>query len=132
MVTGAGIRQKRKTLSLSAENLAHLLGVKVENLYKWEKGTRISDPIAYNKIDQWLKNGKLESVPPSANLAEQVYRLQDWQAGVMATLAVLTRELEPILVKASGKTKTAFLNDLRKDIEIETENQLKLLRQAGK
>lgn len=57
------IRVKRKSLRLSVEALALKLGVSKDNLFKWEKGTAISDPVSYNKIDAWLK---VETIPKEA------------------------------------------------------------------
>lgn len=62
MFTGDEIKRMRKQQNISAIKLAHLLNVKVENLYKWEKGHRPTDPTDYIKIESWL-SGKLENVP---------------------------------------------------------------------
>lgn len=56
------IKGKRKELKLSAEELATLIGVSKDNIYKWEKGTRPSNPEDYIKLTNWL-NGKMEGVP---------------------------------------------------------------------
>lgn len=58
------IRKKRKELKLSAPQLAELLNVSLQNLYKWEKGTRPTNPEDYIKLESWL-TGKLEIVPNS-------------------------------------------------------------------
>lgn len=63
MFTGEDIRKKRKKLDLSVKELADLLSVKVDNLYKWEKGTKPSDPEDFIKIESWLKGKPLESIP---------------------------------------------------------------------
>lgn len=54
MFEGKQIRAKRRSLNLSAERLASLLGVNVNNLYKWEKGHRPHDPEDYMKVEKWL------------------------------------------------------------------------------
>lgn len=66
MFDGRVIRKKRKELKLSAPQLAELLQVNLQNLYKWEKGTKPSDPEDYIKIENWL-SGKLEIVPNHTN-----------------------------------------------------------------
>lgn len=63
MFTGEDIRKKREKLDLSVKELADLLSVKVDNLYKWEKGTKPSDPEDFIKIESWLKGKPLESIP---------------------------------------------------------------------
>jgi len=60
-------------LHLSAEALAELLGVKKENIYKWERGTRPSDPDIYLKIETWLREGpELSNVPHGKILRSEV------------------------------------------------------------
>jgi len=61
-MTGKEIRDRRKELKLSAEQLADQLEIKLDNLYKWEKGTKITDVGAYIKLENWLKG---ENVPVS-------------------------------------------------------------------
>ncbi|HEU4903200.1 MAG TPA: helix-turn-helix transcriptional regulator [Flavisolibacter sp.] len=56
------IKRKRKEESLSAKDLASKIQVRVDNLYKWEKGTKPTDPEDYLKVMNWL-NGKVESIP---------------------------------------------------------------------
>lgn len=62
MFTGEQIRSKRKGLKMSVEQLADLLRVKPDNLYKWEKGTKPNNAEDYLKIENWL-SGKMENVP---------------------------------------------------------------------
>lgn len=62
MALGDDIKRKRKAAGLSAEALADLIGVSKDNLYKWEKGTKPSDPEDYLKITAWL-SGKVEFIP---------------------------------------------------------------------
>ena len=62
MISGQEIRSKRKSLGLSANDLALKINVKLDNLYKWEKGAKPQDPEDYLKLMNWY-NGKLESVP---------------------------------------------------------------------
>jgi transcriptional regulator with XRE-family HTH domain len=67
MFSGQEIRKKRKSLGLSAKALSAALEIKVENLYKWENGTKPTDPEDYIKIENWL-SGKLETVPRETTL----------------------------------------------------------------
>lgn len=62
MFTGDQLKQKRKSAGLSAEALAKLLSVKKDNIYKWEKGTRPTDPEDFLKVSNWVA-GKIEIVP---------------------------------------------------------------------
>lgn len=62
MFKGEDIRKKRKSLQLTVDELASIIGVKSDNLYKWEKGTRPNNAEDYLKVENWL-TGKLESVP---------------------------------------------------------------------
>jgi transcriptional regulator with XRE-family HTH domain len=62
MFTGEEIRKKRKQSGLSVEELADLLKVNKDNLYKWEKGIKPSRPEDYLAIENWL-NKILENVP---------------------------------------------------------------------
>jgi transcriptional regulator with XRE-family HTH domain len=56
MFTGRDIREKRKREGLTVEALAERLSVSKENLYKWEKGTKITDPQSFLKLQEWLEN----------------------------------------------------------------------------
>lgn len=58
---GDRIKEKRQQARLSAEDLALKLGLKKENIYKWERGSKPSDPEEYKKVTDWLNN--LEYVP---------------------------------------------------------------------
>ncbi len=69
MFSGEEIRKKRKSLGLSAAELAILLNVSRESLYKWEKGHRPNNAEEYIRLEKWL-NGKLENVPHE-NMAEE-------------------------------------------------------------
>lgn len=67
MFEGKQIRDKRRSLNMSAEQLARKINVNVNNLYKWEKGHRPHDPEDYMKIENWLAGGK-ESVTTFQNV----------------------------------------------------------------
>lgn len=56
MFTGKQIRDKRKLEGLSVKALALKIGVEEDNLYKWEKGTKPSNPEDYLKVSKWLEN----------------------------------------------------------------------------
>jgi transcriptional regulator with XRE-family HTH domain len=62
MINGKEIREKRKALGWSAQQLADILKVSKDNVYKWEKGHVPQNPEDYAKVETWL-NGKLENVP---------------------------------------------------------------------
>lgn len=63
MIKGEEIRKRRRSLNLSVKELASLLNVSENNLYKWEKGTRPTDPEDFIKLERWLKGEKVETVP---------------------------------------------------------------------
>jgi transcriptional regulator with XRE-family HTH domain len=69
MFTGEQIRIKRKQLGLSAQELADVLQVKKDNVYKWEKGTRPTDPQEYQRLENWL-SGKMENVPHETSIVD--------------------------------------------------------------
>lgn len=136
---GKPIRDKRKKLGLSAKELGELIGVKDDNIYKWEKGTKPHDPEDFLKIETWLKD---ESVPDSKNgavvqnkaqhgtnsqkqgldLIKEVTRLIDEHLTVKATLKVLISELAPLISKATGKSHASVSSQMEKDISAEILN----------
>lgn len=59
---GKKIKNKRKEDNLSAKDLAELLKVPMDRIYKWEKGARPSDPQDFILITKWL-DGHLEGEP---------------------------------------------------------------------
>ena len=65
MITGEQIKAKRKELGISAPQLGKRLGIDPENIYKWEKGTKPSDPDDYKKIENFVNSDvkKLEDIP---------------------------------------------------------------------
>jgi transcriptional regulator with XRE-family HTH domain len=64
MTLGERIKAKRKLERISAEDLAVKLGLKKENIYKWERGSKPSDPEDFHKINMWLQGiTRSENVP---------------------------------------------------------------------
>lgn len=53
---GARIKEKRDSQDLSAEKLALKLGVTKENIYKWERGSKPSDPDQLAALMKWLND----------------------------------------------------------------------------
>jgi transcriptional regulator with XRE-family HTH domain len=76
---GEEIKAKRKNDGLSAEALANLIGVSMDNIYKWEKGTRISNPEDYEKIKAWL-SGNLETIPKKEKPGSVDYQAKFYDA----------------------------------------------------
>lgn len=108
---GELIKDKRKAERLSAEDLALKLGLKKENIYKWEKGSKPSDPEDYTKINAWLNN--LENVPrgieQGSDLRDNLNQNTLMQAVLNLTesnkiLASNNERLVSILESNSGKT----------------------------
>lgn len=54
MFSGKQIRDKRKSLGLSAEKLSKILKVSRENIYKWEGGTLPRNPEEFMRVQSWL------------------------------------------------------------------------------
>lgn len=71
MIKGQDIRAKREKLKLTVKELASMLEVSEANLYKWEKGTGISDPEAYNKLKNWLENIPRENGSKSNDVVKE-------------------------------------------------------------
>lgn len=55
MNIGEQIKAKRKSQRISAEDLAILLNLKKENIYKWERGSVPSNPVEYKRVMDWLE-----------------------------------------------------------------------------
>jgi transcriptional regulator with XRE-family HTH domain len=104
MFTGEQIKKKRKSLGLSVIDLAKELNVNKENLYKWEKGTRPTDPEEYMKMESWL-TGNLENVPRESNALQMESKVD---SGAMTTRALeLLAESNRILAIAADKQSDA-------------------------
>lgn len=86
MFTGQDIRDKRKKLGLSAEELAEILGVSKDNIYKWEKGHKPGSGDNYLKVENWL-SGKTENVP---RVTPYVDRRRDLKNGEGGSIPVFT------------------------------------------
>ena len=142
MFTGKQIRDKRKAEKLSAEALAMKLGVDKENLYKWEKGTKPSDPEDFIKISNWLenvprgigsnsKNGSAKPTDaqnspqdqkPGLDLIKEVNRLNDQQITIDATISVILSEIVPLISKATGRSHASVFSQMKKDVLTEISN----------
>lgn len=61
MNLGQKIRNRRLQEGLSAQKLANKLGLKKENIYKWEGGSKPQDPEEFRIVENWLNN--VEAVP---------------------------------------------------------------------
>lgn len=128
--TGLNTRQ----FAIAIEGDASYLG-KVEKGIKSLSGSYVQKIVSkYHVNKNWLLVGegsmykKGTNVPHETDLAEALQKLQNWQAGIDATLKVIIDELGPVLSKASGRSNASVLSDLRKDIEQETANRLKQLK----
>jgi transcriptional regulator with XRE-family HTH domain len=60
------IKKMRKKEEISAEKLAKKIGVSKENIYKWEGGSKPSDPEAFARLTAWLNSSE-----NSTNLSER-------------------------------------------------------------
>lgn len=150
MVNGESIRQKRKKDGMNARELADYLDVKVENLYKWEKGHKPTDPEDYIKLEKWL-SGKSESVPkkntPVASLQPQGG--QDYRDEVIALLKekinsdgrifayaqtnqALLKTVVATLAKIQSKVDKRKLQEVQVEMNNLVSHQLDLLRKGDK
>lgn len=130
MKLGDQIKAKRQKERLSAEDLARKLGLKKENIYKWERGSTPSNPEDYKIITDWLNN--LEHSPPALEnstthddtrelikvLKEHNDTLKNQVQSSLADLAAELRSNRELLVAlingttARGETMMEFLEDL--------------------
>jgi DNA-binding transcriptional regulator YiaG len=105
---GKKIKEKREKDRLSAEDLAIKLQTKKENIYKWEKGAKPSDPHVYARIQNWLEGldsgtKKLEENAHAPNGMQSKYikileeQLEEYKNKVHAIL----QRMEPNLKYAS-------------------------------
>lgn len=62
---GLRIKKFRESQGLKRIEFADRFGIKIDNLYKWEKGTKPSDAEDFLKLEEILK---LENIPPPSNL----------------------------------------------------------------
>jgi len=99
---------KRRELKMSVKGLADLLAIDVENLYKWEKGTKISDPGAYNKLENWLSN-KVENVPHETKEDKRISTLE-------ARCDVLTGVVVELLFATSGESRAIIQKKIESEV----------------
>lgn len=92
MLDGKKLREKRKSLGLSAEKLASLLGVTQESLYKWEKGTQPSNPEQYLRVIKWLSDGITENSEKGTTFQNATPRPQEAQHGDKSEILEIMRE----------------------------------------
>lgn len=127
---GRKIRDKRKAEKLSADELANKLKVSRDSLYKWEKGTKPSDPEDYLRLMNWLNSG-VETVPEIEN--ESIPDLSTREIISVLTLA-LKNESEARKEQAETlKIQVQLLDRLekemaRKDIQATMKTSLEEVR----
>lgn len=130
MKLGDQIKAKRNKERLSAEDLARKLGLKKENIYKWERGSTPSNPEEYKIVTDWLNNLEhspkpLESSTTHDDTRELIKALREHnetlknqvQSSLTALHAELrsNRELLVSLINgttARGETIMEFLEEL--------------------
>lgn len=116
MGIGEDIKAKRKADRLSANDLAIKLGLKMENIYKWESGSIPSDPEEYAKVAAWLNNS--EYVPIIGD-KKHVDVLQV----VLGRIAALTETQNQIL-KQNQDEIVGGIKDIKSDLNsVRQENQ---------
>lgn len=87
MEIGEKIKHKRIKERMSAQDLAIKLSLKKENIYKWESGSKPSDPEEFARVSAWLNNS--ESVPhetvPAIQIQPNTDRLLEMMVELMKT-----------------------------------------------
>jgi hypothetical protein len=99
---------KLKANKMTAKGLAELLDINEENLYKWIKGTRITDIDAYNKLENWL-SGKVEIVPHEKKEDKRISTLE-------ARCDVLTGVVVELLFATSGESRAIIQKKLDAEV----------------
>lgn len=133
---------------MNARELADYLGVKVDNLYKWEKGHKPTDPEDYIKLEKWL-SGKSESVPrkntPVASIQPQ--HAPDYRDDLIAMLKekvnsdkrlylyaqtnqALLKTVFQVLAKIQSKADKRKLGEVQAEMNNQLESHLQALRKA--
>ncbi len=82
---GELIKAKRQKQDISAQQLADYIGVKVFNVYKWENGSKPSDPDVYQKLKDWL------------NLESGIKKVDTKEAELLTVLIELMKKQNHIL-----------------------------------
>lgn len=114
MLSGKTIREKRKAEKLSVEALAKRLDINKDNLYKWEKGTKITDPESYLKLQNWLESGS-ESIFLSSEVKgiELRQKVEDYGS----LLSVLVSELASLRSSMTGEHAEVITKKIYKAAE---------------
>lgn len=128
------IKTKRKAEKLTAEGLAERIGVSKDNIYKWEKGTKPSDPEDYQKIMAWLGR-KIEIVPiKKPGSFDYQADLKDAMATIRSYNDFLQRMLESSLGKVlrdqegnSGIIVELLKRDVRREADGNPEKEKEIL-----
>lgn len=102
MVSGQQIKSKRKELKLSVPKLGARLGIDPEKIYKWEKGTKPSDPDDYKKIEKFVLEGldNLETIPDMAS--EGSVKSTDYMSIIESQQRTIESQAETIRMLVSG------------------------------
>jgi transcriptional regulator with XRE-family HTH domain len=133
---GERIKAKRDEEDISAEKLAKILGVTKENIYKWERGSKPSDPQVYNRITNWLnKSERSTNTASSQPTWEEVLRRADDHAATLKEIILET--LRGMNGKLTGidSNLNAVLAGVRKNVAISeavTKTALKSLARIEK
>lgn len=104
MLKGNLIREKRERLGLTVEKLANQLKISKDNLYKWEKGTKITDVEAYRKLESWLI--EIENVPPENGNVSSNAPMSDFKADYGRDFSALVKA-HLLLVESNNRLSIA-------------------------
>lgn len=94
---------------MSAEDLARKLGLKKENIYKWEKGSKPQDPEEFEKIMNWLNN--LENIPRGIE-QQQPIRTEQLDPLILAQAVLNLTESNKTLANNNDRLVTLLESNL--------------------
>lgn len=127
MTLGDKIKAKRKRERLSAEDLALRLGLKKDNIYKWEKGATPSDPEEYKVIIDWLK--EVEHIPkkmeePKPTQTAVVIGIEDLRVlqEMISEILIATRQNQKLLQQLNDEDDNEVDVPLLSNKKLDTRN----------
>lgn len=124
------IREKRKRLKMTVDELSEQLGISRENLYKWEKGTKITDMDAYRKLENWLR-GEMENVPHENGNTSSNAPVTDFKAFYGHDFSALVKA-HLLLVESNSRLSIAHERLSRKvDITVRENEETRLAAAAN-
>lgn len=107
MHIGLKIKEKRLKEGLSVPKLAAKIAVREANLYKWEAGTKPSDPEDYRKISEYLEE-KQEGFPREKQANDAL---------ISARIEILMNAMAEVVSASSGENPAVIRKKFEKAAE---------------